>query len=160
RDVTALASDVGGPCTDLCWRGIGGDALAFWLSRGSLGRWRNSTGKLPDRTQHFQPVPERQLEVFKMLISQVGKNRQINSVFHKTVGVLGHAELCEPVRNLLHCEPPRTEHYPLWTDRTESLPHVPSQSFGFKSHLVSAPLPFDHLGFWRRSTFGNFVPFP
>src|SRR6516165_4493502 len=68
RDVTALASNVGGPCTDLYWRGIAAhdDALAFWLNRGSLRRLRNSTGKLPDRTQHFQPVPERQLEVFKM----------------------------------------------------------------------------------------------
>jgi hypothetical protein len=38
-----------------------------------------------------------------MLIGQVGENRQINAVFSKTLGVLGHAELFEPVRNLLHC---------------------------------------------------------
>src|SRR5215471_8809241 len=111
RDVTALASDVGGPCTDLYWRGIGGDASAFWLSRGSLRRWRNSIGKPPDCTQHFQPVPERQLEVFKMLIGQVGKNREIDAVFGKTLGVFGHAELFEPVGNLLHCEPLRTERW-------------------------------------------------
>jgi hypothetical protein len=40
-----------------------------------------------------------------MLIGQVGKDRKINTVFGKTLGVLGHAELLEPVGNLLHRRP-------------------------------------------------------
>ena len=32
--------------------------------------------------------------------------RETNPVFGKTLGVLGHAELFEPVRNLLHWRPP------------------------------------------------------
>ena len=41
-----------------------------------------------------------------MLISQVGKNRAINAIFGKEPSVLGHAELLEPIRNLLHRRPP------------------------------------------------------
>ena len=37
-----------------------------------------------------------------MLIGQIGKDRKIYAAFGKTLGVLGHAELFEPVGNLLH----------------------------------------------------------
>ena len=40
-----------------------------------------------------------------MLIGQVGQNRGIDVVLGKALRVLGHAELFEPVRNLLHCGP-------------------------------------------------------
>jgi hypothetical protein len=40
-----------------------------------------------------------------MLVGQVGENREINAVFSKALGILGHAELFEPVRNL---RPPTT----------------------------------------------------
>ena len=42
---------------------------------------------------------------FQVLIGQVGKDREINAVLGKALRVLGHAELFEPVRNLLHCGP-------------------------------------------------------
>jgi len=37
-----------------------------------------------------------------MLIGQVGKDREINAIFGKTLRILGHPEFLEPVRNLLH----------------------------------------------------------
>src|SRR5215468_9725803 len=53
---------------------------------------------------------------------------ETNPVFSKTLRVLGHAELFEPVGNLLHRGPLRILRYPLWTDRTESLPRAPTYS--------------------------------
>jgi hypothetical protein len=47
-------------------------------------------------------VPGRNTEVFEMLIGQVGENGHINVVLGKPRPVLGHSELVEPVRNLLH----------------------------------------------------------
>ena len=41
-----------------------------------------------------------------MLVGQVGKNREINAIFGKALRVLGHAELFEPIANLLHRLPP------------------------------------------------------
>jgi hypothetical protein len=46
-----------------------------------------------DRSQHFQPIPEGDAELFEMLIGQVGENREVNAVLGKALGVLGHAEL-------------------------------------------------------------------
>jgi hypothetical protein len=45
-------------------------------------------------------------DFFKVLIRQVAQNGKINIVLGKALGVLGHAELFEPVRNLLHCAAP------------------------------------------------------
>jgi hypothetical protein len=42
------------------------------------------------------------------LIGQVGKDREINAVFSKALGVLGHAEFFEPDRNRLHRGPARS----------------------------------------------------
>ena len=41
-------------------------------------------------------------DLFEVLISQIGKDGKINIVVGKTLRVLGHAELFEPVRDLLH----------------------------------------------------------
>ena len=62
-----------------------------------------------------------------MLISQFGKDREINAVLGKTLRVLGHAEFFQPVGNLLHRGPLRILRYPFWTGRIESLPHVPTR---------------------------------
>jgi hypothetical protein len=73
-------------------------------SHGSRGR-RNgnrSFAEIADRAQHFQPVPKRDAKIFEMLLRQVGKNGNIDLVIGKALSVLGHAELFEPVRNLLH----------------------------------------------------------
>jgi hypothetical protein len=44
--------------------------------------------------------------IARRLIGQVGENRQVNAVFSKTLGVLGHAKFFEPIRNPLHCGAP------------------------------------------------------
>ena len=44
-------------------------------------------------------------EFFQVLIGQIGKNGQVNRVIGKTLRILGHAELFEPVRDLLHRGP-------------------------------------------------------
>jgi hypothetical protein len=59
----------------------------------------------PQRTQHLSSITEDDTEVFQVLISQVAKDREINAVFGEPLGVLGHAEFFEPVRNLLHRGP-------------------------------------------------------
>jgi hypothetical protein len=47
-------------------------------------------------------MPEWDADVFEILIGQMAKYRDIDPVLGKGLGVLGHAELFEPVRNLLH----------------------------------------------------------
>jgi hypothetical protein len=42
---------------------------------------------------------------------------ETNPVFSKSLGVLGHAELFEPVGCLLHCGSQRILRYPIWTSR-------------------------------------------
>src|SRR5262249_16690419 len=44
--------------------------------------------------------------LFEVLIGQVTQNSKINIVLGKALNVLGHTELLEPVRNLLHCSAP------------------------------------------------------
>src|ERR1700758_2035267 len=74
------------------------------------------------RAQHFAAITEEDAKLFQVLIGQFAKDREINAVFSKTLRVLGHAELFEPVGNLLHRGPLRILRYPRWTDRIESLP--------------------------------------
>jgi hypothetical protein len=40
------------------------------------------------------------------LISEVGERLNFDPILGKTLGVLGHAELFEPIGNLLHCGHP------------------------------------------------------
>ena len=62
---------------------------------------------LRDGLQHLQAMPERDTQVLEMLVGQVGENGDVNVVLGKALGVLGHAECFEPVRNLLHRGPVR-----------------------------------------------------
>ena len=83
--------------------------------------------ELSDRTQDFATITEDDAQFLQVLIGQVGKDREINAVFGKTQSVRGHAELFEPVSNLLHWRPPTDlARYPCWTGRTRSLPHAPT----------------------------------
>ena len=41
-------------------------------------------------------------EVFQVLVCQIPENREIDIVVSKALGVLGHPEFFEPIRNLLH----------------------------------------------------------
>jgi hypothetical protein len=60
--------------------------------------WRR-TGKLPDGREYFQSMPKGDAEFLEALICQVG----LDVVFGETPRILGHAELFEPPRNLVHC---------------------------------------------------------
>jgi hypothetical protein len=53
-----------------------GSVLGLRLGKRRLRRCQDGTRKLPDRAKHFQPVAERDAEVFEVLIGQVGKDRE------------------------------------------------------------------------------------
>ena len=46
-------------------------------------------------------MPEQDTDVFQVLVGQMRERRDINPVLSRALRVLGHAELFEPVRNLL-----------------------------------------------------------
>ena len=50
-------------------------------------------------------MAEQDADVFEILVSQVRKDAEVDPVLGKGLRVLGHAELFEPIRNLLHCAP-------------------------------------------------------
>jgi hypothetical protein len=50
-------------------------------------------------------MPERDTKVLEMLLGQVRENALIDVILGKARRVLGHAELFEPLRNLLHRPP-------------------------------------------------------
>ena len=58
--------------------------------------------QLADGREQYPPMPKQDANIFEILISQMGERRDIYSVLGKASRVLGHAELFEPVRNLLH----------------------------------------------------------
>jgi hypothetical protein len=47
-------------------------------------------------------MPKREAKLFEVLIGQMAEDGNINIVFGKTLNVLGHAELFEPICNFLH----------------------------------------------------------
>ena len=51
-------------------------------------------------------MPKQDADIFEVLISEVGERLNFDPILGKTLGVLGHAELFEPVLNLLHWRPP------------------------------------------------------
>jgi hypothetical protein len=55
------------------------------------------------RAEHFAPITENNAQLLQVLISQIGKDFKMDAVFGKTLHVLGHTELIEPIRDLLHC---------------------------------------------------------
>src|SRR5215831_3620756 len=78
-----------------------------------LGSWR----KRCDGRKHYPPMPEQDTDVLEVLISQMRESRDTDPVFGKALRILGHAELFEPVCNLLHRGTPSKD-YP---DRRTSL---------------------------------------
>ena len=73
----------------------GAERAAAWLRVVKLGY----------RAQHLAPITEHDADFLQVLIGQVGEDGEINAVFSKTLRILGHAELFEPVRNRLHRGP-------------------------------------------------------
>jgi hypothetical protein len=51
-------------------------------------------------------------QLFQVLVREIRKDAEVNTMFQKTVGVLGHAEFFEPVRNLLHRGHQRSRSWP------------------------------------------------
>jgi hypothetical protein len=80
-----------------------GCLLRLWFRLRGLRRCRNGTDKLCNRTQHLPTITEDDTEIFQVLIGQVAKDGEIYAILSKTLRVLGHAEFCEPVRNLRRC---------------------------------------------------------
>jgi hypothetical protein len=66
--------------------------------------------QLADGSDYYPPMPKQDADIFEVLISQMGESRNINPVLSKAFGVLGHAELFEPVRNMLHGGPADLSH--------------------------------------------------
>ena len=100
------ANEVGEHHRQLATLGV---VSSSWLDIHECRRCRygsRDVAEIADRTQHFQPVAERNAKVFEMLVGQVGENGHINVVLGEPLRVLGHAELFEPVGNLLHRSPP------------------------------------------------------
>jgi hypothetical protein len=52
-------------------------------------------------------MPERDADVLQVLIGKIGERRQVDFVLGKQPPVLGHAELFEPVSDLLIAAAPR-----------------------------------------------------
>ena len=79
-----------------------GGVLGFRLGHDLRGG-RSSACKLGNRRLHFPPVTQRNAKLFEVLIGQVTEDRGIDVARGKALRVLGHAELFEPVPDLLHC---------------------------------------------------------
>src|SRR5262249_18711498 len=94
----------------------------------------------------YAPMPEQNADVLEVLIGQMAECCETNPVFSKTLGVIGHAELLEPVGNLMHRGPLRILRYPLWTDRT--LPRAPTYSSARRE--VACPIRISSYRFTRR----------
>ena len=54
-------------------------------------------------------MAEQNSDILEVLIRQIGENAEVNPILSKALGVLGQAELFEPICDLLHCEHPRNE---------------------------------------------------
>jgi hypothetical protein len=63
---------------------------------------RRLAGQLVNGGEHFAPMPERNANLFEILACQILKYGNINLVVDEALDVLGHSELFEPIRNLLH----------------------------------------------------------
>ena len=50
-------------------------------------------------------MPKQNADIFEVLFSQMGECRNINAVLGKAFRILGHSELFEPIRKLLHRRP-------------------------------------------------------
>ena len=92
-------------------------------------------------------MPERDAEIFEVLIGQMTEDRDIDVVLSKALRVLGHAELFEPLRNLLHCGAPSA------TVVTASRAKIPERRSDVNCPLTLGARPLariNHLGARRR----------
>ena len=64
-------------------------------SRLGHGRW-GVTRERGDRAQHFAAITMKNPQLLQIVFREIRKDLGVNSIFHKMVDVLGHAELYEP----------------------------------------------------------------
>src|SRR5262245_59700618 len=87
-----------------------------WLSRNGS---RGHVFEMGNRTQELSAMPERcHADLIEVLIGQVAKNAEINIVDSTAPNMFGHTELCEPVRSLLHRNPPNKTFVAFKTSKT------------------------------------------
>src|SRR5215470_18811076 len=67
-----------------------------------LNRCGSDPIEVRDRPQNFAAMPKQDTEVLEILLRQIADDREVNGVVREALGVLGQAELFEPVRDLLH----------------------------------------------------------
>src|SRR5262245_55081869 len=72
-----------------------------WFGR-CLIRCRSDLIEVRDRPQKFAAMPQQNTKVLEILLRQIADDREVNGVVREALGVLGQAELFEPVRDLLH----------------------------------------------------------
>ena len=99
RDLAALGGVLGGFAPEQSALMFGAADSRDWRST-KLSDRRNIFRRWPSKTPSPQG-PDR----------SGGGEREINAVFSKALGVLGHAEVFEPIRNLLHCGAPSDAPY-------------------------------------------------
>src|SRR4029077_10544942 len=76
-------------------------SAASWVF-GSVNAGCGEVGAAPGSSAIARNIFERDTKLFKVLIGQVAKDGGVDVALDKALRVLGHAELFEPVRNLLH----------------------------------------------------------
>src|SRR4029077_4378918 len=81
-------------------------SAASWVF-GSVNAGCGEVGAAPGSSAIARNIFERDTKLFKVLIGQVAKDGGVDVALDKALRVLGHAELFEPVRNLLHPGPSR-----------------------------------------------------
>jgi hypothetical protein len=92
-------------------------------------------------------MSKRNAYVLEILIGQIPKGTNVNIVFGKALGVLGHPQPIKPVRNFLHRGAPTISS---WLDRVfshgsgEFIPTCPGSHAFYTA--ISARLAFDFRG--------------
>jgi hypothetical protein len=76
----------------LLWRFGRLAVLRLHQRRKRIGYRRRLCGELRYCRQYFPAVPEQDADVLEILIGKMGKDRDVDAVLRKCVGVLGQAE--------------------------------------------------------------------
>ena len=84
----------------------------------------------------------------RCLIGQVREDSEVDPVLGKALGILGHPEVREPLRDLLHCRPTSGLSVclsPLWEPRTKPAPKMPKHTT--RGKIAQSP-PRPPAGVW------------
>jgi uncharacterized protein YqeY len=70
---------------------------------GICSRRRGWRVEFADCSQELAAIAQDDAEILEVLVSQLAQDRQIDPILHKTLGIFGHSERFEPLRDLGHC---------------------------------------------------------